>query len=105
MSWPGLTGPSGVWEQRGSSRPPDPPLKAEGDERRGTTVRSWTDMVSRSSYALRLLPSLKAVAEKLTALRTATYFAKRARRADLEAFDRFMGRRGGAPPRPDDVIE
>ena len=82
-------------------------------------------MGTSSNYALRLPTSLKAaaeevaredgttlnqfivtaVAEKLTALRTATYFAERARRADLEAFDRFMGRGGGALPRPDDVIE
>lgn len=82
-------------------------------------------MGTSSNYALRLPASLKAaaervaredgatlnqfivtaVAEKLAALRTATYFAERAGRGDVEAFDRFMGRGGGAPPRSDDVIE
>jgi hypothetical protein len=82
-------------------------------------------MGTSSNYALRLPASLKAaaeqvakedgttlnqfivtaVAEKLAALRTAAYFAERAQRADLAAFDRFMGRAGGAPPRADDAIE
>jgi hypothetical protein len=82
-------------------------------------------MGTSSNYALRLPVSLKAaaervaredgttlnqfivtaVAEKLAALRTAAYFAERAERADFEAFDRFMSRAGGAPPRPDDVID
>ena len=43
-----------------------------------------------------------AVAEKVAALRTASYFAERRGRADRAAFDRLMGRRGGEPPRPDD---
>lgn len=43
-----------------------------------------------------------AVAEKLAALKTAGYFAERAGRADLSAFDRFMTRSGGEPPRPGD---
>ena len=45
-----------------------------------------------------------AVAEKVAALRTADYLAARAKRADFGAFDRFMSRDTGAPPRPDDVI-
>lgn len=82
-----------------------------------------------SNYALRLPVSLKnaaektaradgstlnqfiitAVAEKLSALRTADYFAQRALRGDLEAFDRLMNRPGGEPPPdadrlPDDLI-
>ncbi|MGH7213018.1 MAG: hypothetical protein ACREF1_16340 [Acetobacteraceae bacterium] len=77
-----------------------------------------------SSYALRLPVSIKAeaeklaalegtslnqfvasaVAEKVAALRTATYFAERRGRADWEAFDRLMGRDGGAPPRPGDEL-
>jgi uncharacterized protein (DUF1778 family) len=81
-------------------------------------------MGTSSNVALRLPASLKAaaeevakadgttlnqfivmaVAEKVAALRTADYLAERAKRADLEAFDRFMSRETGAPPRPDDVI-
>ena len=82
-------------------------------------------MGTSSNYALRLPASLKAgaeqaaredgatlnqfivtaVAEKLAALRTADYFAERAARADAEAFDRFMSRTGGAPPRAGDEVE
>jgi len=47
---------------------------------------------------------VSAVAEKLAALKTADYFAKRAARADFAAFDRLMKRDGGEPPRPDDRL-
>jgi hypothetical protein len=73
-------------------------------------------MRTSSNYALRLPASLKraveevarqdgttlnqfivsAVAEKLTVLKTADYFAKRAARADFRAFDRLLRRRGGS---------
>ena len=45
-----------------------------------------------------------AVAEKVAALRTASYFAERQGRADLEAFDRLMSRPGGQPPRSGDEM-
>jgi hypothetical protein len=81
-------------------------------------------MARTSNYALRLLASLKAeaekvaaeegttlnqfinvaVAEKLAALRTARYFRERAARADLEAFDRLLASTGEEPPRPGDEI-
>jgi hypothetical protein len=81
-------------------------------------------MGTNSNYALRLPASLKsaaesvaredgttlnqfivtAVAEKVSALKTAEYFSTRAGRADLAAFDRFMSRDGGEPPREDDEI-
>jgi hypothetical protein len=81
-------------------------------------------MRTSSNYALRLPASLKraveevaredgmtlnqfivtAVAEKLAALKTADYFAKRAARADFAGFDRLMSRRGGEAPRRDDKI-
>lgn len=77
-----------------------------------------------STYALRLPASIKAeaerlaasdgtslnqfvataVAEKVAALRTASYFAERRGRADWEAFDRLMSRRGGEPPRAGDEL-
>ena len=82
-------------------------------------------MRTSSNYALRLPTSLKraveevaredgttlnqfivsAVAEKLAALKTADYFAKRAARADFAVFDRLMRRRGGEAPRPDDRFQ
>lgn len=45
-----------------------------------------------------------AVAEKLSAMRTADFFAERRARADLAAFDRLMQREGGEPPGPDDAV-
>lgn len=80
-------------------------------------------MARTSNYALRLLSSLKAeaekfaredgatlnqfinlaVAEKLSALRTDAMLRDRASRADLDWFDRFMSRAGGEAPTKDDT--
>ena len=46
-----------------------------------------------------------AVAEKVSALQTAKYFADRRARADFEAFDKIMRRRGGAKPREGDELD
>jgi hypothetical protein len=46
-----------------------------------------------------------AVAEKLSAMRAAEFFAERRDRADLAAFDRLMQRQGGEPPGPDHTID
>ena len=43
-----------------------------------------------------------AVAEKLSAMRTADFFAERAERADIEEALRLLRRRGGQPPNPAD---
>ena len=79
---------------------------------------------SQSTYPLRLPTSVKAevvrrakadgtsfnqfvataVAEKLAAMNTATFFAERRDRADFDAFDQIMRRHGGEAPRPDDLI-
>jgi hypothetical protein len=81
-------------------------------------------MARTSNYALRLLASLKAeaekvaaeegttlnqfinvaVAEKLAALRTARYFQERAARADLAVFDQLLARAGEEPPRPGEEL-
>jgi hypothetical protein len=45
-----------------------------------------------------------AVAEKVSALQTAKYFADRRARADFEAFDKIMRRRRGAAPREGDEL-
>jgi hypothetical protein len=45
-----------------------------------------------------------AVAEKVSALQTARYFADRKARADFEAFDKIMRRRGRSEPRDGDQI-
>ena len=81
-------------------------------------------MKNQSIYPLRLPHSIKAevmrrakedgisvnqfvataVAEKLAAMNTATFFAERRERADMKAFDRLMRRKGGELPAPDDTI-
>lgn len=45
-----------------------------------------------------------AVAEKVSALQTATYFADRKARADFKAFDKIMRRRGGKAPSQGDEM-
>lgn len=45
-----------------------------------------------------------AVAEKVSALQTAKYFADRQARADFNAFDRIMRRKGGKAPRKGDEM-
>ena len=77
-----------------------------------------------STYPLRLPASLKAavaeiskedgtsinqfvttaVAEKVSAMKTAEFFAERSAEADLEAARRLIRRDGGQPPGPDDRL-
>jgi len=45
-----------------------------------------------------------AAAEKVSALQTARYFAERRARADFEAFDKIVRRRGGSAPREGDEM-
>ena len=45
-----------------------------------------------------------AVAEKLSALQTAEFFADRKARADFKVFAKLMKRRGGKPPRIGDEM-
>lgn len=45
-----------------------------------------------------------AVAEKVSALQTARFFADRKARADFKAFDKIMKRRRGQAPREGDKI-
>ncbi len=81
-------------------------------------------MTQTKTYPLRLPRSLKkavelqskedgtsinqfvatAVAEKISALQTAEFFASRRARADFKAFDKLMKRRGGKPPRAGDEV-
>ena len=81
-------------------------------------------MTETKTYPLRLPRSLKeaverlskqdgtsinqfvatAVAEKVSALQTATFFQDRKARADFKAFDKIMKRRTGKPPREGDRL-
>ena len=45
-----------------------------------------------------------AVAEKVSAMKTAEFFAARSTEADLEAARRILRRAGGQPPDPDDRL-
>ena len=47
---------------------------------------------------------VSAVAEKVAAMRTETFFADAKTRADFVAFRRILDRKGGEPPREDDVL-
>jgi hypothetical protein len=82
-------------------------------------------MSTKTTYPLRLPRSIKAavekiakeegvslnqfvataVAEKLSAMNTAAFFAERARRADIAEFRKILTRRGGEAPRPGDERE
>jgi hypothetical protein len=82
-------------------------------------------MSDQSTYPLRLPRSIKAavqrrakqdgisinqfvataVAEKLAAMDTATFFSERRNRANFAAFDRLMRRKGGEAPQPADKIK
>ncbi len=77
-----------------------------------------------STYPLRLPASLKAavaeiskadgtsikqfvttaVAEKVSAMRTAEFFATRGAKADIETARRLLRRDGGQPPQPEDRL-
>jgi hypothetical protein len=81
-------------------------------------------MATSSNYALRLPASLKkaveqvaredgttinqfivtAVAEKLSAMKTAEYFAPRGERGDIDDALRFLARQGGQLPDGDDRL-
>ena len=45
-----------------------------------------------------------AVAEKLAAMQTASFFADRRQRADITAFRKLLKRKGGEPPREGDEM-
>ncbi|MBA3446954.1 MAG: toxin-antitoxin system HicB family antitoxin [Pseudaminobacter sp.] len=45
-----------------------------------------------------------ALAEKISAMKTAEFFSERKNRADFDAFDRIMNRKGGQKPVPDDAL-
>lgn len=46
-----------------------------------------------------------AAAEKIAAMETERFFAERRGRGDRKAFRRILNRKGGEPPRPEDVID
>jgi hypothetical protein len=74
------------------------PLRLPESIRRAAENLAREDGVSLNQFVA------TAVAEKVSALNTATYFRNRATRADRAKFDRVLARLGSLPPRPGDEI-
>ena len=72
------------------------PLRLPRSLKRAVQQQSKEDGTSMNQFVA------TAVAEKLSAMRTAEFFASRKARANFKAFDKIMKRRGGKPPRPGD---
>jgi hypothetical protein len=74
------------------------PLRLPRSLKRAVELQSKEDGTSINQFVA------TAVAEKLSALQTAEFFANRKARADFKAFDKLMKRRGGQRPRPGDEL-
>lgn len=81
-----------------ASRPSTYPLRLPASIKAEAEKLAASDGTSLNQFVA------TAVAEKVAALRTASYFAERKRRADRAAFERLMARPGGEPPRPGDEM-
>jgi hypothetical protein len=80
----------------GPTRPPTYPLRLPASLKAEAERLAASDGTSLNQFVA------TAVAEKVAAMRTASYFAERKGRADWAAFDRLMARSGGEPPRAGD---
>jgi len=74
------------------------PLRLPRSLKRAVERQSKEDRTSINQFVA------TAVAEKLSALQTAEFFADRKSRADFKAFDKLMKRHGGKPPRAGDEM-
>jgi hypothetical protein len=74
------------------------PLRLPLSLKKAVEIQSEEDGTSMNQFVT------TAVAEKLSALQTAEFFATRKARADFKAFDKLMKRRRGQPPRQGDEI-
>jgi hypothetical protein len=74
------------------------PLRLPRSLKRAVERQSKEDRTSINQFVA------TAVAEKLSALQTADFFADRKARADFKTFDKLMKRRGGKPPRVGDEM-
>ena len=72
------------------------PLRLPRSLKRAVERQSKEDRTSINQFVA------TAVAEKLSVLQTAEFFADRKARADFKAFDKLMKRRSGKPPRTGD---
>lgn len=74
------------------------PLRLPRSLKEAVEVLSREDRTSINQFVA------TAVAEKVSALRTARYFEAAKARADFQAFDKILNRRGGHPPREGDEL-
>ena len=74
------------------------PLRLPRSLKEGVERLSREDQTSINQFVA------TAVAEKVSALQTARFFADRKVRADFAAFDKIMRRRGGRRPREGDEM-
>ena len=74
------------------------PLRLPASLKKAVTRLSLEDRTSINQFVV------TAVAEKVSAFETARFFNDRKTRADFEAFDRIMKRRGGETPRSGDRL-
>jgi hypothetical protein len=74
------------------------PLRLPRSLKKAVEKQSEEDGISINRFAA------TAVAEKLSALQVAEFFADCKARANFKAFDRIMRRRGGKPPRAGDEM-
>ncbi len=67
-------------------------------------TKHWLGRASRRPHGFQSNPPrlATAVAKKLAAMKTETFFAERGARANMKAFKRILKRKGGAPPGPGD---
>ena len=75
------------------------PLRLPLSLRKAVEEASRADGTSINQFAV------TAIAEKLSALKTAEYFEERASRADIEAARLILRRNGGVEPEPEDRLE
>jgi hypothetical protein len=68
------------------------------------SIKAAVERVSREDGTSVNQLVVTAVAEKLSAMRTAEFFEEQKAVADIEAARRILQRRGGQPPEPDDVV-
>ena len=74
------------------------PLRLPRSLKAEVQKRAKDDMVSINQFVA------IAVAEKLAAMNSASYFTEKRDQADFDAFDRILGRDAEPPPPSDDVI-
>jgi hypothetical protein len=74
------------------------PLRLPRSLKRAVELQSKEDGTSINQFVA------TAVAEKLSAMQTAEFFASRKARVDFKAFDKIMKRSGGKAPREGDEI-